>query len=264
MSKILISGASVSYGVGLPGEKTNLELFVNRLAKETFGHTVEQIENISVIGAENKEILLSTIVEIAKNTYETVLIQWQNMPRLKLNFGLEMYPTEIDLFLTKELNDINLGAGQIIPDKKLKEIRNFLLRYHNYHWDILDLITYINVILTVAKSKKTKVYFINYNMPWMSHKHFDIIDWNIPTRLDKFSQDLLQSNLRDDLESKKIYQIMHDRYQNAGSIQESYWLNLYYPLINMQIDQISDADTHPGPKSQQVFFKHLASLLKNK
>ena len=58
--------------------------------------------------------------------------------------------------------------------------------------------------------------------------------------------------------------MMHDQYSKYGGIQEDKWLNLYKPLIEMQIDDASNSDAHPGYASQDVFTKKFIPLLREK
>lgn len=262
MTKILISGSSIAAGAGLPDGKTNSELFVNRLATQVLGYDQKSIDNISDIGADNKHIFLETAIAISKFNYSHVLVQWQSIPRINMHLGLETWPTRVPILSTQaQCHNIDLVGGQQVPGKKIIEISNFLLRYSNLHWEILDLIRYINLLVAQVKSTKTQLYFINYYMPWEHYRYFNCFDWNTPSELDLFTQFLLESDVRSDADSKKIYQMIHDQYQNAGGLQESYWLNLYNPLNNLKVDQASPQDKHPGIKSQQLFFDQLAPLL---
>jgi hypothetical protein len=265
MSKILISGASVSFGAGLPDQVQNKNLFVNQLACQLLDGVHDQIDNISVIGIDNRAIFLETAHSIGIQHYDHVMICWQSIPRINLNLGLETYQTTVPIVSPESTcHDIGLFGRQKISGKKILEIKNYLLRFHNLHWEILELIKYINILLRLAHLQDTKLYFINYSMPWQTMRYFDKINWTIPSELDNFTQTVLQSEFRNDEESMRLYLMIHDHYQKPGGIQETSWLNLYDPLIDMQIDNAAIDDDHPGLASQQVFFDYLAPLLGNR
>lgn len=265
MTTVLISGASVSFGAGLPNQKENKNLFVNQLAHQLHGDNLEQIDNISVIGIDNKEIFLTTASNIINKKYEHVLVCWQGIPRINLNLGLETYQTTVSIVSPEcSGHDINLVGGQRISGKKILEIRNYLLRFYNPHWEILELVQYINILVDLARSENIKLYFINYSMPWAHERYFDKIQFLVPSDLDGFTQSVLQYESRNDLETRQLYEMIHNQYQNLKGIQEQLWLNLYHPLIGMQIDCASTNDRHPGIASQQIFVDYLSPLLQKK
>jgi len=261
MKRMLISGASVSAGHELPEGAQNPKLFVNRLAVEILGYPFDNIDNISIVGVDNKHIFLDTALSICTGNYSDVLICWQSIPRINLNFGLECYNTTAAIVSPeKDCKDINLVAGQKIAGDKILDLRQFLLRYHNMHWEILELIKYINILKSIGQLHNIQLHFVNYNMTWPAGGYFQEIEWQEPTDLDKFTQDVLQSDFRDDNEVQQLYQMIHTQYREAGGINPELWLNLYAPLRAMKLDT-SDS-SHPGLLSQQVFFDYLSVTLK--
>ena len=259
--RILISGASLAAGHGLAKGTQNPELFVNRLAVEILGYKFDNVDNISMLGVDNKHIFLDTALGICTGKYSDALVCWQLIPRINLNFGLEYYSTTAAIVSPEnECNDINLVAGQKITGNKILDLRRFFLRHHNAHWEILELIKYINILKSISQLHNVRLHFVNYNMLWQSGVYFQEINWQVPTDLDNFTQDILQSDFRDDSEVRQLYQMIHTQYQTAGGINSELWLNLHAPLRAIQLD-ISD-EGHPGILSQQVFFDYLSVLLK--
>lgn len=265
-NKLLIAGASVTAGVGLFDGFANIELFVNRLAVETLGYKIDNVNNISVPGQDNHGIFQDVAGEIVKNNYADVLICWQAIPLINFNFGLETYQTVTPLVSPQRIGmeDVKLVGGELIPKKKIHDVRMFLLRHYNLHWGILDLVKYINVIRSLAQTTNTKLHFINYSLPWDTNEYFQKNNWNVPSDLDSFSQNILNSELRSDEETRLIYDAIHQAYSDAGGINEECWLNLYNPLRLLQIDTVSDVDKHPGMQSQGAFFDYLSPILKSR
>ena len=66
-------------------------------------------------------------------------------------------------------------------------------------------------------------------------------------------------DLRDDSDIALLYNKIHDDYLKYGGIQENKWFNLYQPLSNIQIDNATDNDLHPGIKSQDKFVELLTN-----
>ena len=266
MRKILLSGASVTAGLGLPQERHTPELFVNRLATETLGYSKDNVNNICIVGLDNHNIFLDTAAEITKNTYADVIICWQTIPTINFNFGLETYPTSTSLVAPHKMDatDINLVHKQVISKKKIYEIRMFLLRHYNLHWGILDLVKYINILQTLALANNTRLHFINFALPWDTNHYFRPIDWQVPSELDATTQDILAAEFRDDDETRQLYNTIHQAYASPGGINAHLWLNLYDPLKRLQLDNIDQDDRHPGMQSQGVFFEYLHPLLQNR
>lgn len=266
MSKILLSGASVTAGLGLPQERHTPELFVNRLATESLGYKSTDINNICIVGLDNHGIFLDTAAEITKNKYTDVIVCWQTIPTINFNFGLETYTTSTSLVAPHKMDatDINLVHNQVISKKKIYEMRMFLLRYYNLHWGILDLVRYINILQTLAQTNNTRLHFINFALPWDTNHYFKQIDWTAPSELDPATQDILNAEFRDDEETRLIYNKIHQAYSNVGGINEALWLNLYDPLKRLQVDNIDSDDRHPGMQSQGAFFDYLSPILKSR
>lgn len=262
MNRILISGASISSGAGLQDEKNNPELFVTRLATEILQHKIEDVDNISIVGVDNKHIFLETALKLSTTYYSDALICWQTIPRINLNFGLETYQTGASIIAgTRNNHDINLVSNQTISKQKIKKIQQYFLRYYNLHWEILELIKYVNILKIIADTHNTRLHFINYSMPWDSNNYFCRINWTVPSDLDSFTQGILQTESRDDSEVLDLYSMIHDSYSQSGGINTDLWLNLHNPLRAMQVDNVSSTDFHPGLQSQEIFFDFLAPLL---
>jgi hypothetical protein len=263
MKQLLISGASVSAGAGLPNGKQNPNLFLNRLAVECLQYPQHQVNNISLVGADNKQIFLDTAIELGTSKYSDALVCWQSMPRINYNFGLESYPTSAPIVGPVAMSyDINLLAGQQVSKKEIIKLQKYFLRYYNPHWELLELVKYINILKGIAQQHGTSLHFINYQMPWLTFDYFQPIDYNTPSDLDPFTQEVLQSEFRTDKEVYELYKLIHNCYNSVGGINKELWLNLNTPLTDIKTDSVSIEELHPGESSQNVFFNYLAPLLK--
>lgn len=254
--KILVSGCSFTAGFDMPNEHYDEKnwpmLLSNKLG-------TNNITNVAKTGANNHWIFLETISAMLQDTFDLILVQWSAIPRYNFNVGLELYP--VDTMLN---SDVNIVAGEVIKKEWLMEIKRRLLKIQNDHWDILDLVKYVNVLIELqARARQGKIFFINGLVPW-STDYFLKKQINLPSDLDQFICNLLQVNMRDDDEIFQLYDMIHEHYLRYGGIQENYWLNLYQPMTKLQIDNIRPGDLHPGYQSQVLFADYFAEKIKNK
>lgn len=255
--KLLISGASIAFGAGLPDGKNSELLWGNMLAKEL----KSDVSNVSVIGIDNQEIFFRTCSAMFQDEYDLIIVQWQSIPVKNLMVGFETYDTSFTLCGVHRVIDLNLVSGQVMKAKKIIEFRDELMRYHKEHWEIRELVYYCNVLSKLAKTTNSRIKFLNYNLPWKDNRYFDIKQWDVPGELDPLTLSIVDAEFRNDDEVKQLYELMHSHYSSAGNINESEWLNLYDPLKKYQIDYVSNSDKHPGIQSQEIFKNLIISWL---
>ena len=260
--KILFIGASATAGFGLPKERNNNDLWATQLATQHFGYSIDQITNIANVGADIKTIFYLSSTAMLNDNYSHVVVEWSSLPRTNIHLGLELYSTRDNILAQEPCKTHRIVGGQQIHRHLLDKCRKLYLRYYNYHWDMLTLINYLRVLIALAEIKNSKILFVNYNLPWKNNRYFKQIEWKLPSELDRFTQEILDVDLRNDEEIKKIYKMIHKDYRCAGGIQEKYWINLYQPLSDIQIDDVSSTDMHPGLQSQSIFANFLAQNIK--
>lgn len=254
--KVLISGASVSAGYGLDHEKHDPKLWINQLIYSK-QHTAI-VDNISITGIDNQQIMHNTVSALRSNSYDLAIVCWQSLHRINYNYGYELYNTQDCITMPSEVKDIRLVGNTPVSKKGMTQTKKHLMSYFNYYWSILDLIGYLNIVIDIAKIYNTPVYFVNYSMPWGNNKIFDYLNEFDVNLLDTFTKDnLLQLDSRDDNEVKELYQNMICSWKSRGDIQSTNWLNLYSPLLDMQVDVASKNNNHPGYLSQDKFYNHL-------
>jgi hypothetical protein len=254
--KILIAGCSYTSGYKMSNEHHNPATWANQLSTR-LGAT--SVKNIAKTGANNQYIFLETVSELIKDHYDLVLIEWSAIPRYRFKVGLELY--SVDSLLS---DDVNLVGHETISKKWLQEIKHRLLKIHNDHWDITELIKYINVLTELqTKSRPGQIFFINGLAPWPDN-YFTKKQIVLPSDLDDYTQNLLQVELRDDSEIFQLYDMIHNHYITYGGIQHQRWLNLYCSMDQLKIDIIDATDTHPGTASQSVFADYFYQQLEQK
>jgi len=255
-TKVLAVGCSFTYGAGLDQQSQDPNLWVNKLFSPA------QVTNAARVGANNQWIFFEALSQLRKQHYDIVLVAWSAIPRYNFHVGLELYP--VLTLLNQFSSDINLNSNNTIPGKWLTSLGQSLNRIHNDHWDILDLVKYVNTLIELqVTARQGKLVFVNALGPWCDN-YFEHKKITLPSDLDPYIQRLLEVEQRDDDEIFKLYDMTHDHYREYGGIQPSYWLNLYNSLHRQQIDTASSTDPHPGYQSQQVFVDYLAPLLDKK
>ena len=259
---ILITGSCVSQGHGLLDLEKNPELWINQLVDRALNYNPDQIKNISFTGISNDQVFLETAHQLINNNFKYVFVTWGPAPSRNLHLGLETYSTLATICRAPPGKDFNLVGGKVVTNDEVWEISQAWLKYYNYHWDFKELVYYVNILLDLAKSRNTKIYFINYSFAWGKNRYFDRLQVSAPNELDEFTQQVLQCDQRDDVEIMQLYKKIHDDYENIGGIHEEAWLNLYLPLKHLRVDVVDGG--HPGELSQHQFADYLTEQLQKK
>jgi hypothetical protein len=259
MTRILFNGCSLTQGTGLTDENLDPKLWTNQLAHKVFDNPC--ITNLAKTGRNNHWIFIETLSELLYNKYDVVIVGWTETSRLNFNVGLELYST-LTRFSSGE-SDINLNAKQTITSAQLTKIGNSIQKIQNPHWGILDLVKYINILIDYqVNQRKSKIFFVNSLCHW-SPDYFTYLDYNVPSELGSFYNEVLEVDNRDDAEIKQLYNMIHQQYSAYGGIQSSHWLNLYDQLNKKKIDYGSDG-CHPGYASQNLYVEYLTNQLNKK
>lgn len=249
-------GCSFTQGQGLERESLDPLLWVNQIFPEDY----YQVDNVAKTGANNHWIFLECACKMASQHYDVVLVAWTSIPRFNYHVGLEMYSVETLL----HNRDVNINNHVTVSGKWLKSVGDSLRRIHNDHWDLLDLVKYVNILTAIAHSQRSiQIFFVNSLGPWCPG-YFTKKSIDMPSDLTDYEQDLLQVQTRDDKEILQLYNMVHTHYENYGGIKQNHWLNLYSSLYSMQIDDASATDAHPGYKSQNKYAEILLPVLHSK
>jgi hypothetical protein len=255
--QVLIVGCSVTKGVGLTLEKLDPNLWINQLVTKYY--PTATITNLSESGVNNEWIFSRALSEIIRNDYDVVIIGWSELARFGMNLGLETYWTRT-MFKHQDVA-INITPNITISPNWQGEVGDELRRYYNDHWNILELVKYVNALVYVQEiSKKSKIYFVNAMLAW-SLDYFTRKSFFTPSELSNFEKNMLTVDTRDDNQILELYTTIHNQYDNVGGIHQKNWLNLYNSLLSMQVDNASEIDNHPGYQSQDIFVEHLSAAM---
>jgi hypothetical protein len=258
VKKILFCGCSYTAGDGLDMGSNSPDLWVNLIHKNKMFDRFELV-NSAAGGRSNAGIFQDAVFNIIKNDVKYAFVCWTSMPRFELSLGLETYKTTISFVpgagqKDHNLNDINY------PKNYLRSLNDRLTTLVNLHFEILNLVHYVNSLIELCKKFKTKIYFINGLCPW-DFNYFLKLENTLPESYTQFTKKLINIDNRDDQEIFDLYNKIHYEYNLAGGIQAPYWLNLYSSLKSLQLD-VNYLPSHPGIKSNQLYADLIISALK--
>jgi hypothetical protein len=250
--EVLVSGASFVKGYGLEYTSDDPKLWVNQLVQSTFKSA--KVNNVAMVGRSNEWIFLEAMSNLIKKNYDLLIVGWAPIPRFNFHVGLELYDVMTKLDASR---DYHLNNYKTVYGKDLVKIKNGLLKIHNDHWDLVKLIQYVNALIEVqVKCRKKKIVFFNCHMD-VPQDFFVKKDIQLPSDLTEYEKNLLDVDARDDSEIFALYNMIHEQYDNYGTIHPELWANLYKSFVSMKIDEAPHAPQHPGYLSQDIFVKTL-------
>lgn len=260
MTSVLFSGCSYVAGYDMENEHQNPKHFSHLLAGNLFGSNYK-IHNIGVGGYSNERIFLDSAQALATNKFDYAFVCWTSLHRYYCWVGLETFNC-VQCFTPNWTQLRDIKCNDITWTKEqLVDLGEKILLLNHSHYCIRDLVSYVNILISMAEHKGTKIYFINNILPF-DQGFFDHIQGKItPTMLTEYTNELLNSHNRQDDQIDQLYHMMHEHYKEKGGIQEKYWLNLYQSFSNMRIDFTQDR-IHPGYKSHKQFAEFLTERIK--
>lgn len=257
MKKVLFCGCSYVAGSGFSLEKEEPTLWVNLLHQQGKFSGCELI-NASVPGRSNAGIFQDAVYNLTSANYDYAVICWTSVPRFEFELGVELYATRVSFIPNCSVQGV--GLNQVIyTEDYLNNIRDRFLTLISDHYEIEQLVYYVNSLVNLAKLTNTKIFFVNSIGPW-DQNYFTKLDNILPSEYTAYTRSLLSVDNRDDEQILNLYNEIHNDYNKAGGIQKNYWLNLYTSLRSLRIDT-NDDGVHPGVKSNQIYFELLNHLL---
>lgn len=269
MKKLIVVGCSVSSGVGF--DPNNLiancydhpDLWVNLCHQN-----IEQLKELQLInrakgGASNRDVFVEAVDAMSSiPDIKYLWCQWTSIHRMQIDIGFELYPTRIRSNTVIE-QDIN--TNQFRASKKfLKQTMDSLTSLIHPHHEILEVVRYVNVVNRLANALGITVFHANARLPW-DNNYFDKLENVFPEQYTEYTKKhILFVDNRNDQETQKLYNQLHQDYSNAGGINAQHWFNLYNPFYTPQnkIDTNYD-NTHAGTKSNQNFYSIVKKFFSN-
>jgi hypothetical protein len=256
----LFAGCSFTAGVGLDGGRESPNLWVNQLHQRFLPFSKTKILNIARGGRANAGIFQDAVFNIVSHNVKYAVVAWTSTPRYEFELGAELYDTRCYFIPNGPLRDHNLNNIRY-SKKYLENVRDRFLCLINQHYEILNLLYYVNSLIILCKKLNTKIFFVNALCEW-DQDYFKELNNVLPNQYTKFTQNLLNVTTRSDEEIFKIYKKIHTEYKIAGGINENLWLNLYNSLDSLTIDKGNDNE-HPGIKSNLIYTNTLINSLRH-
>jgi hypothetical protein len=257
MKKVLFAGCSYTAGTGFAQEKKDPALWVNLLHEHTWLKDYE-LENCAQSGRSNAGIFQDAVYHMLQGHTTVAFVCWTNVPRYELELGAETYSTRAIFLPNSGMHNHNLHDIQY-SKSYLEGVRDRFTSLAHPHYEIANVVCYVNALVKLSKLTHTQIYFVNALCPW-DQNYFTKLDNVLPDSYTDFTKKILHVETRDNQEVFEIYNNIHNQYKNLGGIQEDYWLNLYHSLICQKIDLNND-NNHPGPESNKLYFNQLSKLL---
>jgi len=255
--EILFSGCSIVQGAGLPGLVVDPNNFTNIIGNILGG----RVKNIAIRGNSNERIFLETAHELSQRSYDIVIVCWTGYPRHVFWPGLELYECRRSFTPTTQIQQPTIipehnGNDIVYTSDQFEKIKQWFMMLTHDHYYILDICRYISVLKKLVELHGGKIYFVNTLTTWDNgyFEQFKNLANSVirPDMLTDYTNQLLNSNNRDDEQINALFHLMCKDYQQAGGIKSNSWLNLYQSLHSLKIDVGTDNE-HPGPLSHKKY-----------
>lgn len=261
MNNCVFVGCSLTSGYGFDLGKSEPNLWVNILHSTNTMLRSTNCVNLGQEAISNQEIFKIACESFFKYQPTTMFVQWTSYPRYSVLLSVETYTSCQGFVIDIPTRDQNLHSIKY-PAEYLDNIRDRFLSLHHPHAGIVEVVSYTNILINIAKICNVNLFFVNGICPW-DKNYFQQLRGVLPSEYTEYTQTLLESTTRDDTEVQVLYEKIHSDYNAAGSIQERYWLNLYDSLLTHKIDTNND-NLHPGIKSNHLYASLLNKKLINK
>jgi hypothetical protein len=258
MLQTIFVGCSYTAGSGFDKQCNEPGLWCNLLHQNISDLRRTEYINLGAPGASNELIFRTASRALLDYHPKFIIVQWSSYPRFNLLLGIETYSTKQLFAWDCKPLDHNLHKGTY-SSSYLTSVRNRFLSLENPHNQIVNIVSYVNILIKLAHICDSKILFVNGLCSW-DDNYFAKLDNVLPNQYTNFTQYLLDVQTRNDEEIFKLYNIIHNDYECQGGIQQSHWLNLYQSLKHHKIDVNKDL-LHPGLESNKFYYNLLSPTL---
>jgi hypothetical protein len=254
-------GCSYTQGTGLAEESLDQDLWINIVYSSLLKKDTKLL-NLGISGSNNADIFYNAINAVLTHQCRYLFVQWTELHRLKINPGIETYPTS--LFFSPNITpgiDITINPDITYDKKYINNIKNRFFDLQHDHYAIVKVLEYSKVIKKLCDRLKIPVFFVNGILPW-DKNYFETVchTTRLPSDTTAYTQKQLNASTRDDQEYFLLYDKIHHDYQELDFTKDR-WLNLYLGFRKcFYLDQALD-DLHPGIISNRQFAEHIIENL---
>jgi hypothetical protein len=273
MSKVVFAGCSFTAGSGWSDSpdiaQTDPRLWVNLCHTQINELSSLELVNLGIGGASNSEIFENAVKELANNPADIqyLFVQWTSMPRYNFNAGLETWVTTEKLHGNdgnRSKDNINFSDGTSWDRRYVNDLLDRFRALHHLHPEIVKVVSYTRIISDLCKQFNIKFAFINGLCPWDENYFVKLEGTDIkPENYTPFTKkEILNIEHKNDEDILKLYNQIHNDYNNAGGINSMQWVNLHKSMRNSQVDTNND-NSHPGIKSNQIYFEQIKTFIES-
>jgi len=248
--KFCFNGCSFTLGEGFSVEQREHFIY-DRLLSKQFGFNRD---NIAIGGSSNYTIFIRSAKAIMSEQYHCVITQWSALNRLWLSPAPNVY------FFTNakpndfQYRDISLNKQQI------EQFQNALMLLNGDYNNILDLISYCNILSALANQTQTDLVFVNGLVPWTNDLERPL-QQDLAASLSNYTKMLLDFDHRNDQEIIELFLQLQKQFE---TLDRGHWVNLFDSWIKNVVDT-GPQGHHPGIQSHKNMADKIAShLLENK
>jgi hypothetical protein len=260
MNYTLYTGCSATNGNGMPLGKEDPDLWVNKLHQQCFSHTNKL--NMAQGGRSCANIFQDTVKGLLSYPVDYAIVQWTSVPRYEMELGFELYSTWW-MASPRLRRDQGVTTHEVeYSEKYLRSIGNRFGIMAHLCYEIQQIVEYVNSLVKLASLTNTKIFFVYAGWIW-DQDFFTRLNNVTPDQYTPRTQEFLLVKTRSDEEIHQLYTKLHDRFEQAGGIHESKWLNLYEPMWHHRID-VNDDGFHPGVEANARFVEIFSKALNSK
>jgi len=246
--KVCFNGCSFTWGEGFDYNERNLYVY-DRLLSNQFDW---ERDNIAQKGSSNYQIFMRSAEALQQKKYDIVFTQWSGLNRIWLSPGPEtFYFNNDEKYTDYQYRNIYIDARS---KKKLNEL--LLLLNHDYQ-NILDLVSYCNILEDLARMSATRLIFINGLLPWQDDLSKPLAD-DISTSLSDYTKSILDFDNRSDDEIVKYFSALQ---RKVSLLNKNSWVNIFDSFQNNTTD-VAIEGHHPGIKSHKWMAERITNYLR--
>jgi hypothetical protein len=247
--KFCFNGCSFTVGEGFDVGDRDSYVY-DRLLQKRFGF---ERHNIASGGASNHVIFMRSARAIMCGDYDCVVTQWSGLNRIWFCPG-----PDSQFFSNSDNQDFKYREIYL-DQQQLQKFKNTLLMLNGDYNNIIDLVTFCNILSKLAAAKNVKKVFVNGLVHWTD----DLIKplgHDLYSSLSDYSKQLLDFDHRDDEEIQRFFKHLQNEF---ATLDRDLWVNLFDPWIRNIIDN-GPLGHHPGVLSNQLMADKTAEYLLKK
>ena len=246
--KIAFNGCSFTRGDGFSIAERDTALYYGQVAK----HLGCEFDNNAKGGYSNLRIFHSAYEDIVSNKYDTVFVQWSYVNRTWLSPKPNQW-----YFMGSRFVPINNIYGESLTFTKaeIDKITDTYMLLNGDYQNLIELVTYSNILEQLAKVYNTKIVFINGIVLWTEDmfQPFDSV-----AGLSNYAKEVydIETNTQSPVE-----QFHNNLYNKTSTLNKNLWINLYDSMFNITFDFAPEDGVHPGPKTHKLLAEKVILFL---